>query len=455
MKGWFDAFRDDGGPTLYSFSNRTPVTGDVSIVAISVLFATIYVAFLVIFPGVRKQKFTTFSTVTLSLFVGLVILITRLGSSWHVATTNIVAPYKAFSREKIPARIGTHIGLMHVNVTLVAIPIGNWSVPDIDYNERFSWEGASDMSNNYKDALRRGLPYPILTVAEYFSLGREGFSWGGQYRAAGYYASILLWASLASWLLMNLLLLAVPRYGAYMKALTGFLIVCTNIGYYFLLPKRPLVIYLESGRLEFKLGWCYWLLLIAGILCMSVGIVISAIDLVWPHTFSTVLEVYYDTPYDRHVILEESRDVRYRKRNSNKGLEEPPGLGSRILRRLSSKTKDTNFRPNTIDRGGSSGTGVGTSGSTMDNGRNHASSSSSGIENKAFQNDVPKSPWRYPFRRSQHPPPHIINMPRTMSQDSGSSITSATIQISPMHKQALSRMLPKPPLDRTREMVHW
>ncbi|CAD6997028.1 unnamed protein product [Ceratitis capitata] len=77
-------------------------------------------AFLVIFPGVRKQKFTTFSTVTLSLFVGLVILITRLGSAWHVAHTTIIAPYKAFSREKMPSRIGTHIGLMHVNVTLTA-----------------------------------------------------------------------------------------------------------------------------------------------------------------------------------------------------------------------------------------------------------------------------------------------------------------------------------------------
>jgi dual oxidase maturation factor 1 len=58
MKGWFDAFRDDGAPTLYSFSNRTPVTGDVSIVAVTVLFATLYIAFLVIFPGVRKQVST-------------------------------------------------------------------------------------------------------------------------------------------------------------------------------------------------------------------------------------------------------------------------------------------------------------------------------------------------------------------------------------------------------------
>lgn len=423
MKGWFDAFRDDGGPTLYSFSNRTPVTGDVSIVAVSVLFATIYVAFLVIFPGVRKHKFTTFTTVTLSLFVGLVILITRLGSAWHVASTTVVAPYKAFSREKIPARIGAHIGLMHVNVTLTALPVGNETVRDIDFNERFSWAEANDMGNSYKNALKRGLPYPILTVAEYFSLGREGFSWGGQYRAAGYYASILLWTSLASWLLMNLLLVAVPRYGAYMKCLTGFLLVCTNAGYYLMLPKRPLTIYIEGGHLEFKLGWCYWLLLVAGILCLFVGLVISAIDLVWPHTFSTVLEVYYDTPYDRHVILEESRDVRYRKRNS-KGLEDPPGLGSRILRRLSSKNRDTNF-------------GV------------------SGVDNKGFQNDVPKSPWRYPFRRSHNLPLHPMKLQRTISQDSGSSIASAAVQISPMHKQALSRVLPKPPLERTKEVANW
>lgn len=63
MKGWFDAFRDDGAPTLYSFSNRTPVTGDVSIVFVSVLFATLYIAFLVIFPGVRKQVRQTFNSI--------------------------------------------------------------------------------------------------------------------------------------------------------------------------------------------------------------------------------------------------------------------------------------------------------------------------------------------------------------------------------------------------------
>uniref|UniRef100_T1GFW5 Uncharacterized protein n=1 Tax=Megaselia scalaris TaxID=36166 RepID=T1GFW5_MEGSC len=280
------------------------------------------------------------------------------------------------------------------------------------------------MTKHYHEALRRGLPFPILTVAEYFSLSQEGFTWGMEYRQAGYFASILLWTSLASWMLMNLLLIAIwSIYESIYRCTTSL----NNIGYYYLLPKRPLVIFLEGGTLEFSLGWCYWLLLVAGVLCFIVGVAISVMDLVWPHRFSTILEVYFDTPYDRHVILEESSDVRYRKRPTNKGLENPPGLGSRILRRLSSKaTKETSLN---------------------NNGPND------GIENKGFQGDVPKSPWRYPFRRSQNMPQR--NLRRTISQDSTSSIASASVQISPIHKQALSRMLPKTPHERIRDLDHW
>lgn len=76
-----------------------------------------------------------------------------------------------------------------------AMPSDNSSVPleDISFNERFSWLGAHEMGESYQAALYRGMPFPILTVAEYFSLGQEGFAWGGQYRAAGYYGSIFLW----------------------------------------------------------------------------------------------------------------------------------------------------------------------------------------------------------------------------------------------------------------------
>ncbi|CAG0918394.1 unnamed protein product [Notodromas monacha] len=80
MRGWFDAFRHDGGPTLYSYSNRTPVTGDPLSVTLYVIFFTVFAAFMLIFPGVRKEKFTTFLSVTLSLFVGTVILVSRFAS---------------------------------------------------------------------------------------------------------------------------------------------------------------------------------------------------------------------------------------------------------------------------------------------------------------------------------------------------------------------------------------
>lgn len=77
---------------------------------------------------------------------------------------------------------------------VAAVSRYNYTAPaDIDFNERFAWLGAGAMAASYAEALRRGLPFPILTVAEYFSLGLEGFAWGGQYRAAGYYAGILLW----------------------------------------------------------------------------------------------------------------------------------------------------------------------------------------------------------------------------------------------------------------------
>lgn len=83
-------------------------------------------------------------------------------------------------------------GLFLLRFNLFPALPSNWT-GDVDFNERFVWEQAEEMGHSYHDALRRGLPYPVLTVAEYFSLGNEGFSWGGQYRAAGYYASIMLW----------------------------------------------------------------------------------------------------------------------------------------------------------------------------------------------------------------------------------------------------------------------
>lgn len=64
---------------------------------------------------------------------------------------------------------------------------------DVEYNERFWWRSSDEMMHSFKDALHRGAPFPIVSLAEYFSLHQEGFSWGSKYREAGHYASIMLW----------------------------------------------------------------------------------------------------------------------------------------------------------------------------------------------------------------------------------------------------------------------
>ncbi|XP_012272668.1 dual oxidase maturation factor 1 isoform X2 [Orussus abietinus] len=300
MRGWFDAFRNDGGPTLYSYSNRTPVTGDVNLITVFVIFFTLLAAFLIIFPGIRKEKLATFLTVILSLVVGTAILVAQYGSTWHTTSSNIVSSYSAFSKQKMAAEIGGYIGLMHINITYRLSPENNDS-SDVEYNERFWWRTPTEMSESFKEALYRGAPFPIISLAEYFSLHQEGFSWGSKYREAGYYSSIMLWACFASWLLMMLLLMVVPRYGAYNMMLTGFLMLMTNLTYWSLLPCEPLVAHVDGSILIFNLGWNYWLLLVAGIGCLFAGIVITAIDLIFPHQFSTILEVDHDTPYDRQL----------------------------------------------------------------------------------------------------------------------------------------------------------
>ncbi|KAG0717953.1 Dual oxidase maturation factor 1 [Chionoecetes opilio] len=422
MRGWFDAFRSNGGPTLYAYSNRTSVTGDVPTITITILFLTVFLAFVTIFPGVRKERFSTFCTVTLSLLTGIVICVNRLvhsslgyftwdyitprtlkvarptsnqrlqgtyqesrerrgytvcnvGSSWHVADGVIRSSYRAFSAHKIDATLGVAIGLDHANVTLLVIPQHNRSL-DINFNERFGWIKPGDMRQRYKEALVRGLPYPILTVAEYLAVDNEGFAWGRYYRSAGYYCSIFLWAAFASWLLMNVMLVNVPRYGAYTMTVTGILMSFASLIFYLLMPPKPLDMRFENVTLTFRLGWCFWLTLVVGGLVTVCGLIISMLDCIYPHKFSTILEVDFDTPYDRHIIIEDSHETRKRRFKIPR-LEEPlnAGLnaGSRLLRRLS-KRGGKEAAEEVVEP-----------------------KADPGVDNHAFEMEPPKAPWsKYP-----------------------------------------------------------
>lgn len=121
---------------------------------------------------------------------------------------------------------------------------------------------------------------------------------------------------------MNVLLCAVPRYGAYTMMLTGVLLLCTNVTYALLLPKPPLLIPFEGAQLRFQLGWCFWAVCAAGFLALFVGFIYALLDTLYPNKFSTILEVDYDTPYryfvgnDAHLLS--SHDLLAKSPSSSK-----------------------------------------------------------------------------------------------------------------------------------------
>ena len=52
---------------------------------------------------------------------------------------------------------------------------------------------AGMFNREFREGQQKGLPYPILWIAEYFVLDGEGVRWGRHYRQAGYYSHIMMW----------------------------------------------------------------------------------------------------------------------------------------------------------------------------------------------------------------------------------------------------------------------
>ncbi|CAG7662989.1 unnamed protein product, partial [Allacma fusca] len=91
----------------------------------------------------------------------------------------IISQYKPGSSEELHAHLGLHVALRGINITLKDVTGRN-----IDYNEHFSWEWgqgrfgfgkyAGRFSREFRAGVLKGLPYPILQVAEYFTFDGEG-----------------------------------------------------------------------------------------------------------------------------------------------------------------------------------------------------------------------------------------------------------------------------------------
>ena len=68
-------------------------------------------------------------------------------------------------------------------------------------------------------------------------------------------------------------------------------------------------------------------------------------DLLYPHKFSTIMEMDYGTPFDRVTIIELSNEHKKRKKvRQQPGQESPQSLFTGLIRRLSKREKGSSAR---------------------------------------------------------------------------------------------------------------
>jgi len=195
----------DGGPVLYG-EEHWPAEQDRIIwgfiVATWILVLAAFVPYLSFYYKDKKRNAFANTIVFVSLYVGCVIMVCNFGKEWQSGSTVTRSQYVPLSSNQIYAQVGLHLGLRGINVTLLGEPEQQLN-QTINYNEEFSWEWQQGIvghgpyggriTREYFEGVERGLPVPILAVAEWFTLEGEYIHWARYYRIAGWYTHILLW----------------------------------------------------------------------------------------------------------------------------------------------------------------------------------------------------------------------------------------------------------------------
>ncbi|XP_063956084.1 dual oxidase maturation factor 1-like isoform X4 [Lytechinus pictus] len=302
----FDTFRQDGLPTYYN-PNQTPVTEDVLVVGFVFAFVIIAFSFFILIPGIKGwQRFFFFCRVTISLFIG--------------ASVTRVPEFQDGDSAAAGERV--------------------------NYNERFHLGGsqgrtgfgryAGRINRDFREAQYRGLPYPILWIAEYFVLDGEDIRWGRSYRLAGFYAALLIWLSFPLWLLTNILLtMGTLSEGFSMLLLTGGCMLGANIMYASIRYGSQLFIPFSAHHiLYFSYGWSFYLCLVAGLVAVILAIGCHVLHIFFPgelEEFFGLKEEFNQNDLEFHV---RPRSAKTLKENTVKRLDNNIIVRSRRTRRM-------------------------------------------------------------------------------------------------------------------------
>ncbi|XP_066859713.1 dual oxidase maturation factor 2 isoform X1 [Anser cygnoides] len=278
---------------------------DVSTIIVIIVFLTFASSFLLIIPGIRgRARLYWMLRVLLSLVVGVVIVAVQFTGDWESGWVTANTSYKSFSSAMVKADIGLHVGLAGVNVTLVGNPV-NQVNETINYNEHFAWSFDADYDHSYNEGLEKGLPSPILYVAEKFTT-ESPCNMHRQYRISGHYASATLWVAFCTWLISNMLFsMPVLVYGGYMVLITGAFMIFSLLSFSTVRNSLLCPIQFGTASLLIDYGGSFWLTLVIGLLCFVAGITIVAL-----HYFnSDLLKTFFDLHEVRAEDCQEMTEV--------------------------------------------------------------------------------------------------------------------------------------------------
>ncbi|XP_036400229.1 dual oxidase maturation factor 1-like [Megalops cyprinoides] len=281
---------------IYPFytRQRTPFIFSLDLLTVILVFLVFALTFLIILPGIRgKLRFFWMFRIILSLFIGAVIVAVNFTSDWAAASVKANTTYKSFSNALVTAEVGLHVGLSGINVTLKGEPVEQLN-ETINYNEMFRWTNLLD--KDYEDALERGLPNPILYIAEKFTLNSPcGLYY--QYRYSGRYASGTMWTAFCCWLVANILFsFPVILYAGYMMVATGVFIFFSLASFATIQNVPTCTFTIGTESFEAELSHSFWLALATGLLCCLIGVVVIILDCLVPEKMRDAFSVGADDP---------------------------------------------------------------------------------------------------------------------------------------------------------------
>uniref|UniRef100_A0A8C0ERX1 DOXA1 factor n=1 Tax=Bubo bubo TaxID=30461 RepID=A0A8C0ERX1_BUBBB len=252
--------------SVYPFypQQRKAFVFDVSTIIVIVVFLTFACSFLLIIPGIRgRVRLYWTLRVLLSLVVGVVIVAVQFTGDWETGWVKANTSYKSFSCALVKADIGLHVGLAGVNITLMGNPVSQIN-ETINYNEHFAWRFGADYDHSYSEGLERGLPSPILYVAEKFTK-QSPCGVHRQYRISSHYASATLWVAFCTWLISNMLFsMPVLVYGGYMLLVTGAFMIFSLLSFSTVRNSPMCPIQFGIATLRTGYGGSFWLTLAIG-----------------------------------------------------------------------------------------------------------------------------------------------------------------------------------------------